>query len=623
MTAPTGFPHGTDGGNNDGYSPVLTVDVVPYITDIITGFEIGLKSQVKRSALGRYTVAAGSTVTIKGYNLAGTAAGSVDVGGDEPVILSGDATQQVIVLGSISGGDVTVTTNGISSRNNTNANTLPQNQEAAAYYPDRNDDRVIALWQLTNTGWAVEDAVMRPVIDTATGNRTGMEWMYVTTNDTLWLGGDKMTTSFTLSGGDFGYNSSGTRLWSFLHDAKWWITETNDSNQQYFGSVQWSMQNGYTYTAERDEAYNWNIAAQTGRLGLGNMVYQSGTTGQIDRYENIQMKLVGNNSVTANYVTYYDKNSLERGITFVSFQTGTGVASSQYDLGNYGGADWYSTIERVNPYDKAYAPTGNEGQKGTGINNPEYAGTATMARHKVVAGADAGADYVMAVDAAGTVYLAWYDPDTDATGGDGFDGAGIKFMYNTDPVASPLAGWTDPVTVTSNAADTAYSHLALAVDPDGGIHLAYQDDDKGFLYYTYAASRTDVGTVMNTLLLDALFSSGQHNSLVIKDFDITGGTDYRPVITTFSSAFTGTRQSLRVLYPAGAAGTVSMAAVAAGADLYGDFSGAWESIAVPASTAPKSVGTFTETDGAAAGEGRIMAGYNGLYMEEAVLLDLP
>lgn len=601
----------SDGNSTDSTTSTKIVDIVPYITDITTGFEIGLKAFIKRSALGKYTVASGSAITINGYNLSD----SINIGGTTPVS-SGDTTQQVLTLGSTNYGALTVTTNGVPGRNNTNTNTLPQNGEASQYYPDRNDDRYIALWDLTDTGFSGDDATMRPVRDTS-GLQTGMEWMYVTTSDTLYLSGTKMTSSFTLSGGDFGYNDSGTRLWAFLHNAKWWITNEsatwNARDEQFYGSIQWSMENGYTYTAERDEAYNWNIDAQTGRLGLGNMVYQAETLGQIDRYENLQMKLYGNDSTTTNLVAYYDKNTTEKGITFVSFNTGTTVPNTDYDLGN----GWYSTIERVNPYDKAYAPTGNEGQKATGTKNPEYAGTATIARHNIVPGNDAGSDFILLVDSTGIAYIVWYDPDSSTGAGNGFDGAGIKFMFNLDPVGTPTI-WTDPETVISNGSNTAYSHIAMVIAPDGSIHIAYQDNNSGYLNYTYAASRTDVGTTMNTVLVDALFSSGQYNSIVIKDFDTTAGIDYRPVITTFSSAYTGTNQSLRLVYPNG-----EPSGIGDGANINGNFTGNWESIAIPAATAPQSVKTFTETSGTLSGEGNLLIGYNGLYMEQARYLDLP
>jgi len=594
-------------GGPSAVSPEKTVDIVPYITDITTGLEVGLQASLKRSALGRYTVASGAEITIHGYNLSA----GLTIGASSPAS-TGDTSYRTLTLGNSNFGEVSVTTNEVTSRNNTNTNGLIQNREPAPYYPDRNDDRYLGLWELRNTGYTGNDATMRPRIDGITKNQDGMDWMYTQTSDTLYLSGSKMTTSFTLSGGDFGYNSEGTRLWSFLHNAKWWVTEANMTNEQYFGSVQWSMQNGYTYTPERDEAFNWNIAAQTARLGLGNMVYQAGTPGQIDRYESLQMKLTGDDGITANLVTYFDKNILEKGLTLVSFNTGTDVADTNYNLG--GG--WYSTIERVNPYDTAYDARGNEGKLATGIRNPEYAGTATLARHNIIPGDDASSVYMLAVDAAGAAYIAWYDPHTGGT--DGFNGAGIKFMYNTSPVATPLA-WSDPVTVVSNPGNTPYSHIALEVDPDGGIHLAYHDNYSGYLYYVFGASREAMGSSMNNVLVDALYSSGQYNSLVIKDFDTEAGTDYRPVITTFSRAFTESLYSLRIVYPVTSPATVGNGAVLA----TGNFTGAWESIAVPAATAPRTARTFTETSGTSRGQGNPLVGYNGTWMEEARYLSLP
>lgn len=620
--------YATDGTNETAATAIARdekiVDVVPYITDITTGFEIGLKAFIKRSALGKYTVSqgVGSSVTIIGYNLPGTTNGTVDLAGasitgSSPV---GTTKLDISLSGLTTSGNLTVTTNGVESLNNTNNNILSQNQEPAQFYPDRNDDRYVALWELINTGYSGDDATMRPIINTS-NVQTGFDWMYTTTSDTLNISGVKMTSSFSLSGGDFAYNSSGTRLWTFLHDIKWWSEVANIANTAFYGSIQWSMQNGYDYDDEvaliasgiYPQAYNWNM--DSGRLGLGNMVYPDGTNGQIDRYENIKFIASGTNTNTANYISYYDNNSANKGIVFIPFETGTGVTG--YDLGT----GWNSTIERtmLTPV-KAFSPTGNEDGKDSGIGNPILAGTTTMARNDIVSGSDSSNDFALEV-VSGTAYLVWYDPDTGGAGG--LLGAGLKFMYDTSPIGSPSI-WSTPVTIQSNGANTAYSHIALKVDLSGGVHIAYQDNNSGFLNYTYAASAAAVGTTMNTVVVDALYSSGQYNSMKIMDFDSgTGGTDidYRPVITTFSSAYTGSNVALRLVYPLS-----SPAVVGEGANqITGDFSGEWESIAIPASTAPKSVLTFTEfnSDDIDSSTANPIIGYNGSYMEQARYLDLP
>ncbi len=588
-----------DGAGNTGLQtktgtdPTLTVDIVPYITDILTGLDYGLRTYVKRSVLGKYTVATGSTITIKGYNLAGTTANSIDIGGTALTPSGGSTTEQVVSLGATNtSGLLTVTTNGVSSLNNLNNDNLSQNKEANIYYPDRNDNRYIAFWQLHNTGWTGEEAVMRPQLN-AGGQQTGVDWMYVSNADSIYLDADKMTQSFALKGGDFQYNSSGTRIWTFLHNSKWWTDPAND-REPYYGSVQWSSENNFTFAVEEHEAYNWHLEPKS-RLGLGSLYYAG--TGQLNRYENIQIEVSGNDSVTKNFVAYYDQASVSRGIVFLAFETGTAV--SGYNLGA-----WKSTIEKIDDFlpAKAFPTAGNEASKNAGLYNPEYAGTATSARQNIVSGAYSSKEFALKYDSVNdNVYLAWYDPAADA----------LKFMYNSDPVGTPATwtAWTAPI------ASQAGSNVAMEVDPAGGIHLAYYDIQKGFLNYTYLTTYDEEFANKTSFTVDALYSSGLNNAITVIDF---GTGDYRPVISTFSSAYIGTNAAVRIAYP-----TTTLASLSQGADpSSGAFSGSWEVIAVPGATNPQSVKTFINSTGATPTSGSVIVGYNGTYIENATFLDL-
>ncbi|MCK5674498.1 MAG: hypothetical protein KAH95_14050, partial [Spirochaetales bacterium] len=163
----------------------------------------------------------------------------------------------------------------------------------------------------------------------------------------------------------------------------------------------------------------------------------------------------------------------------------------------------------------------------------------------------------------------------------------------------------------------AGAHVAMVIDPDGGIHLAYQDTQKNYLKYSYLTFNGTSFTIVKTVYVDALIGAGQHNSISIKDFDI-GNDDYRPVITTYSSAFTGTPVSLRMAYP-----NNSLAGILSGAnENTGAFTGDWEVIAIPAGTNPQAGQNFTETDGNGASLGKIHLGYNGSHLEEITYLDL-
>ena len=599
--------YGTDPQANStavGDRPSLTVDIVPYITNIDTGLDTGMRSFVKRSALGKYTVAVGTTITIDGYNLPGTAASSANVGGTALTPSSGSTTQIVVNLAATTtSGNLTVTTNTVASRNNTNDDSLSQNQEAVGYYPDRDDDRAISFWQVTShTGWSgVDDAVMRPQLN-ASAQRVDMDWMYVSNSDSVYLNASKMTQSFAVKGGDYQYNNSGTRIWTFLNNSRWWGLTANETKYTHYGSVQWSRENGFVYAPDEDEGYNWNVPS-TDRLGLGNLVYPADTTGVLSRYENIQIELNGTDADTDNFVAYYDSKSATKAIAFLSFETGTGVTG-------YGMNAWNSTINRdaYTPNKSPYSPTGNETSRATGIDNPKYnSDGTTQVRQDVVSGTSASNHFAMKYDSiTGAVYLAWYDPNANA----------LKFKYNTNPVGAPGTWTTWATSIDTNAG----THVAMAVDPTGGavggVHLAYLDIGTGYLTYTHLSHYVEGSATKRTVNVDALFSSGQYNSITVRDFDATAGTEYRPVITTFSSAFIGTEAALRIAYPVAAIGTLTDGASAS----TGDFSGSWEVVADPAATSPQALQTFVETTGTVDGQGNVVVGLNGSYLEEVEYL---
>jgi hypothetical protein len=104
------------------------------------------------------------------------------------------------------------------------------------------------------------------------------------------------------------------------------------------------------------------------------------------------------------------------------------------------------------------------------------------------------------------------------------------------------------------------------------------------------------------------------NSIALRDFDDTAGTDYRPVISSFSLSYSGTPYALRVSWPDGSIGSISDGANTG----TGNYTGDWEVMVVPAGTSPSDDPSFIETDGAIY-QGQIIIGYNGSSIEEATL----
>jgi len=198
--------------------------------------------------------------------------------------------------------------------------------------------------------------------------------------------------------------------------------------------------------------------------------------------------------------------------------------------------------------------------------------------------------------------------------------AGLMSLVPTPASGTtPTTGgtWTSPTTVDTGAG----AYVAMTVDPIGGIHLAYQDTTTGYLKYAYMTFNGTAFTLAKgPYTVDALLSSGQYNSITIRDFDATVGVDYRPIITTYSSVYAGSKQSLRMLYPIYA---LSSGSFGAGADSNtGQFTGKWESLAVRGATSPQTAQTFIDTTAATfGGYGKPHIGYNGSYPEEAELQD--
>lgn len=644
--------YGSDGTNTTAAAsrPALTVDVVPYITNLSAGLDLGLRSLVRRSALGRYPAAVGAALTVQGYNFNGTSS-VVTIGGAPVTVSSGGASSLSLSMAGVdTSGQVIVSVGGVGSLNHLNDNSLPQNKEPNAYNDDLSDDRYVAFWQReSHTARAnVQEAVMRP-----NASRSDFDWMYTQNGKELRLmpnGGTPflLTQGTGLSGGDFTRNASGSLIFAFNHNNQWTSWE---DNYKFVGSIQWgALPSGsaWSYAAGRDEAYNWNLSGagtSLPRLGLGNASfisasgdnptaipavlstpYSSYSTLDLNRYKSVRTVAVGGDASTRNYVAYFDQNTQSRAIVFYGFKAGN-VSASNLASGNVytstaaGAANvtlhgsWFAGIDKyfTASTSDTVALAGTQKNNNTGIWTPrgrmEIGGAGGSTANSEYF--DLGVHVVNATTHYG--YIAYYDEAAQA----------LKIVYNkglytADPLTAGAWAWSAPFTVDSGAG----AHVAMAVDPDGGIHLAYQDVESNYLKYSYLTfdGGTNTFTVREQVYVDALIASGQYNAITVRDFDPGAGADYRPVISTYSSAFVGTNVALRVAYPVYGLNHADFGAGASAST--GKFSGKWESIAAVASTAPQGTKSFAFTDGASATQGRVHLGYNGAYLEENTYLGL-
>ena len=632
--------YGTDGTNTtaEGSRPEKTVDIVPYITGISgTGLESGLLAYVKRSATGRYPIVIGSTLTISGYNLPGTTANAFSIGGTVLTAsgAAGSSEMTVPLLTTSTSGDIFVVTNTINSLNNANDNTLIQNKEVNLYNATLNDNREAVFWDLSSI--AGTDTVTDPTMHPNAGG-TGYDWMYVRSGQDLYLNPDgsaeKLLTEGTgLKGGTLTYNDSGSLVFLFNHSAEW---SFYDGSFAFTGSVQYGQianLAAYSFTTAEDEAYNWNQNSNFAKLGIGNVnhyftgennvsenpiPYASYSDVDLNRYENLILRTVGTDALTRNYVAYFDTGAGEsRSIVFYGFQTAdsTGAVSATSNV--YSNVTAPTTesdagggiFANIDKFSNA-GPTENVALAGTQKSN--NLGIATPRGRQEVTTANSGNDSsqfdlgIYEVNATTHYgFIAFFDESSQS-----LKITANESLYNADPTGV-LGTWTTAQEIDT----TAGVDVAMAVDPDGGIHLAYQDVSTGYLKYAYVTyddvANTFTAAPEKIVYVDALFGAGANNSIAVKDF---GGTDYRPVILTYSSAFTGTAAPIRLSYPLV---EPTDAAFDDGADSStGAFLGNWETIALPAGSAPDNEKNYLFID--ASGNAHI--GYEASTLEEATFL---
>ena len=156
----------------------------------------------------------------------------------------------------------------------------------------------------------------------------------------------------------------------------------------------------------------------------------------------------------------------------------------------------------------------------------------------------------------------------------------------------------------------------MKTDGSGNVHLAYYDSTGSYLKYALLTPTGNAGaisalTVSKKVLVDTLFTNGMYNSITLKEF---GSGDVRPVITSYSISYGGTKYSLRTSWP-----LTAVADIEAGADADNGYTGKWETVVVVSANAPAQENTYTETKGTGY-TGNIVIGYTASKLEQAELL---
>jgi hypothetical protein len=151
--------------------------------------------------------------------------------------------------------------------------------------------------------------------------------------------------------------------------------------------------------------------------------------------------------------------------------------------------------------------------------------------------------------------------------------------YNNNPVATTPVQWQTNARVIPGT-EAKGSHVDMAVDGGGNVHLAYYDVINGGLWYSYIPSASVISTStagIETVRVDTYLAAGTKLMLNVRQ----QGANYVPYISYFHGSFGETRNPIRIAWRS------DFTALRHGTNETDDsFTGAWEVMTVPAANTP-------------------------------------
>ena len=558
----------TDGTTN---KPTYKMDVVPYITGIETLLARNAGDEVARSAQGYYSVYAGETITISGFNLkTGTAA---------PVLYIGDSTTNLtttsanssktsvtaeVKSAAVSGG-VKISVNGVESLNNQNASptftagaTEADSNSSAMYNSMANttnnkrltDDVMLYVWK---NGFFKQD--VRINAPTMKMDSAGNYYMIYDNNTRRFDGVEVQPFQLVLT------KNEKTRKYIDGSYNKFHNTAIAIYNGNPYGAA--TNTDRVSNDSARFKYYSWENAS-TSRYSTGSysdssvgysleMAYNAGTS----RYDINRVptpKMVADSSGNM-YMSYFDANHSKNP---VKFRYGAGLAQNA-DESTMSESD--STLDGDNwPY-------------------------STAKKFHVIADDTMtykGGKYsAVGATSDGVAVVAWYDASARR----------LVYSYNTAPDTPVYGGaWQSNAQVIDDS--YAGQYVDLFVDSNDGIHIAYYVNSSGDLKYAYLPSYnfklTDANRAKHVVTVDAYLSAGTNITINTKEETVGSTTYIVPYIAYQNASFIQTTSPIRVAWlpktiVKGTAGTDQN--VPAGA-VGNFFTENWEVVAVPTTNIP-------------------------------------
>jgi len=592
--------------SNTAGSAEGTVDVVPYILEVVTPLSDAYKSKpsaFNRSASGRYPVRENDKIEIKGFNLGRLAGGGLTaitptVSANSVNILAANvvlnnkssigvridsdgayADTTFNTTNAVVSGPLVVTVGGIASINNTNNPNAHYNQEPNGLNNDiLTDDRSLYVW---NTGYLLNQSsnVQSPFMRMHTNSR----W-YLTYGNYVNNTGVLTVLRTNAAGTGFDTQQVQTDQNRYLNIGM----AINQAGDWFVGAS--------NQTATTDHTFAFYAKTITGPTLNAPATYPNASNG--DAHRRI-LRLNGNTSrVRIPRIAVYNTN----GTTADSTNNATRTAISYYDGSGNDNAVFFH-------YGLVGGTTSTTA--GFGGDIPANGGTANATTHLFVTAQTVannsqtheGSMYTaVGLLSNGLPVIAWYDRTNQnlvfSHGGTPGGTATTNRPLNNSALTTTVAGGATSIVSTTTAQwqsnavivhANAGTHVDLAVDEADNVHLAYYDVFNGGLYYALIPPTGSGNTVRpNTtsivpVKVDTYLSAGTKIMINVRRENHTvGGNRDVPYISYFHASFGDTRNSIRVAWRK----DFSTTAPLAGTDANDRFTGKWEVMTVPTGTVP-------------------------------------
>ena len=263
----------------------------------------------------------------------------------------------------------------------------------------------------------------------------------------------------------------------------------------------------------------------------------------INRVKNPKITTYTSENTTYVAMAYYDYNNT--------------INPVKFRFGSRNGTDISGGIEgNVESLDESNNPS---------VNDSSAAGYHVVASSNTSIEGGQYASCGIVPNAAGTGYIAvvaWYDASVRR----------LCYSYNENPSSAVVGGVWQTNAIYLDEAYTGW-YVDMAVDSDGGIHIAYYNSAKGDLKYAYLSSYNDTNPTVVTV--DSYLSVGTNITINVRK----EGDKQIPYIYYYNASATQTPNSIKVAWQNDVT-TLRNGAVS------DKFTGAWEAMTIPTQNIP-------------------------------------